>query len=201
MKTTLRPEAIQPEVLSDPFPHFVIPDFLSETGAERLMDWLEGNTNWKLRSIKDFYDTYDADLRSPDLPDEVDAFRAEGFLNDLRDLMGSSFNTRLGPRVDIALQKMIPGQRIALHTDYGPLGQSHRLLIQLNRKWNAENGGFLMLFDEEFPTEVSPNHIYYLPLSRTAIGFEISPRSFHAVSNVKAGIRYTLTYSFYLDGP
>jgi hypothetical protein len=38
-----------------------------------------------------------------------------------------------------------------------------------------------------------------LPTSRSAFGFEISTASYHAISQVHQGDRYTLVFSFYAD--
>jgi hypothetical protein len=67
-------------------------------------------------------------------------------------------------------------------------------LIQLNRGWDEANGGLLMLFrgpEVEALDQIVP------PTSRSAFGFEISNSSFHAVSQVHQGDRYTLVFSFY----
>ena len=67
------------------------------------------------------------------------------------------------------------------------------MLVQLNRGWDDANGGILMLFAgsraEDVERMVRPTHA-------SAVSFEISPTSFHAVSTIHSGERYTLVYSF-----
>jgi Rps23 Pro-64 3,4-dihydroxylase Tpa1-like proline 4-hydroxylase len=187
-----------PACLSEPFRHFVIHDFLEEERAEAVLSWLEAQVRWNQRSIDDFYETYDIDLRKIPLPDALECLIDEAFLGLLRERVAALLNVGpLAEKIDVAAHKLVPGYKVKIHTDFGATKQSQRLLIQLNRGWTAANGGLLMLFDEEFPAAASPNHKYYLPRHRSAFGFEISPTSFHAVSPVQQGDRYTLSFSFY----
>ncbi len=186
----------KPPLSQCPYPHFVVPGFLPSAEGRRLLDWLEKDAKWGFRSINDFYETYDLDLRHFDLPASLSFLTEMRFHEWLRSYFGSAFNCGLDSWVDVTAQKMVTGQKIKLHTDYGEYGQSHRLLIQINRGWTIECGGLLMLFDEEFPTEVTNRHRYYNPEHCAGIGFEISPTSYHAVSQVLSGTRYTLCFSF-----
>jgi Rps23 Pro-64 3,4-dihydroxylase Tpa1-like proline 4-hydroxylase len=114
----------------------------------------------------------------------------------LREELEKSFSTKLAQRVDLTAHKLIPGQRIRIHNDYIPGEESHRILIQLNRGWNEENGGILMFFASDNASDVQDA---FLPTHNTSVAFEISPRSFHAVSAINSGERYTLVISFYRD--
>ncbi|QHN05363.1 2OG-Fe(II) oxygenase [Granulicella sp. WH15] len=98
------------------------------------------------------------------------------------------------PQIDITAHKLNRTQKIRIHNDARPDGETHRFLIQLNRGWSDENGGMLMLFRGP---EVETLEDVILPTSRSAFGFEISPASYHAVSQVHQGDRYTLVFSFY----
>ena len=81
----------------------------------------------------------------------------------------------------------------AIHNDFIEEGESHRILIQLNRGWLDEQGGLLMLFGSSSPGDVQR---VIRPLHRSAFGFSISDCSYHAVSTIAEGERYTLVYSF-----
>ena len=75
-----------------------------------------------------------------------------------------------------------------------PVGQeTYRLLVQLNRGWHDEQGGMLMLFSSASPDDVRR---IIRPLHGSAFAFRITPQSFHAVSTVRSGERFTLVYSF-----
>ncbi|MNR42533.1 hypothetical protein D3C85_1610590 [compost metagenome] len=51
-----------------------------------------------------------------------------------------------------------------------------------------------MIFSDSTPGNVSSS---ILPLHNTAFAFEISPRSFHAVSTINSGERFTVVLSFF----
>jgi hypothetical protein len=71
--------------------------------------------------------------------------------------------------------------------------ESHRLLIQINEGWEASQGGLLMLLGSAEPESVQS---VLLPVHGSGFAFEISPKSFHAVSSIITGERYTLVYTF-----
>jgi hypothetical protein len=71
--------------------------------------------------------------------------------------------------------------------------ETHRLLIQLNTGWEPKQGGLLMLFGSDSPESLQ--HVI-LPAHDSGLAFEISPSSFHAVSTIKRGVRYTIVYTF-----
>ncbi|MEL0254191.1 MAG: 2OG-Fe(II) oxygenase, partial [Novosphingobium sp.] len=71
--------------------------------------------------------------------------------------------------------------------------ETHRLLVQFNRGWPFENGGLLMTFASERAEDLAEA---FVPMHGSAFAFEISPRSFHAVSTIHNGERFTLVYTF-----
>ena len=94
--------------------------------------------------------------------------------------------------------RLTAGQRIRIHNDYIEKGETHRLIVQLNRGWTPGDGGHLMLFGSGRPEDV---RVVLAPLSRQALVFEISHGSHHAVSEVVHGERYSIVYSFHaVDG-
>jgi hypothetical protein len=86
----------------------------------------------------------------------------------------------------------VSGQTIRIHNDYIGGEETHWILVQINRGWDDANGGMLMLFDGPRMEDVAR---VVRPLHASATGFEISPPSFHAVSTIHSGERYTLVYS------
>ena len=188
------------EAIDEPFPHLVVPRCLDATLGARLLAWLE-RAPWEFRSIEGFYETQDVDLTRVELPPELEVLRSSELCDHLRHELTRWTGLELEPRLDICGQKLVPGYRIGIHSDFGPVRQTHRLLIQINSGWSLDNGGLLMLFDSAEPAEDSPGCRYYLPRHLSAVAFEISPRSHHAVSEILASTRYTLAYSFYcIDG-
>ncbi|MGB6159039.1 MAG: cyclophane-containing peptide 2OG-Fe(II) oxygenase YhhC, partial [Acidobacteriaceae bacterium] len=181
----------------NPFPHVVVPDCIDQNVAESLLKWFERIAPWQASSINDFYQLFDLDLRTVALPPDLRILLDDAFLEDLCKRVGELMESRLSPRIDVTAHKMLPGCHIGIHNDFGTTGQTHRLLIHLNRGWRAENGGLLMLFGNEQPSADSEDTKCFVPHHGRAIGFEISPRSFHAVSKISSGERYALCFSFY----
>jgi Rps23 Pro-64 3,4-dihydroxylase Tpa1-like proline 4-hydroxylase len=108
--------------------------------------------------------------------------------------MAELFGVDLSPRVDITAHKLIPGQRIRIHNDFIPGAETHRLLMHFNRRWQDDNGGLFLLFNSADPADI---HKIFRPVHNSAVGFAITTTSYHAVSTVHTGERFTLVYSFY----
>jgi Rps23 Pro-64 3,4-dihydroxylase Tpa1-like proline 4-hydroxylase len=176
-----------------PFPCFTVAQIFSEELERALLTWFESEAPWRL-AVMDFYEQYEFDFKDVNLPESLSTLFSESTLNQLRDNVGALLGASLKPQIDITAHKLNRTQKIRIHNDARPDGETHRLLIQLNRGWNEANGGLLMLFrgpEVETVNDVIP------PASRSAFGFEISNASYHAVSQVHQGDRYTLVFSFY----
>jgi len=162
-----------------------------------LLAWFESEAPWRL-TVMDFYEQYEFDFRDVDLPVNLKSLSSEDTLDELRQTVGALLGASLKPEIEITAHRLNRSQKIRIHNDARPDGETHRFLIQLNRGWSEANGGLLMLFrgpQVETLDEVIP------PTSRSAFGFEISTASYHAVSQVHKGDRYTLVFSFYADRP
>jgi Rps23 Pro-64 3,4-dihydroxylase Tpa1-like proline 4-hydroxylase len=181
------------EFSSEPFPYFLVPQAFSEDVGLRILDWLESDPPWKLIETG-FYEQYEFSLLDAPVPADLSFLKDASFLNHLKVEVGEVFNATLDDRVDVTAHKLIPGQRIRIHNDYLPGQETHRLLIQLNRDWADEMGGFLLLFNSADPADV---HRVFRPIHNSLVGFAISPDSNHAVSAIRGGERFTLVYSFY----
>ena len=175
-----------------PFEHF--------TGQAKLprasngwLDWFETDAPWKLTTAE-FYEQYEFSLLDASLPPVVRCLASPETLAVLRRRMSECFRQPLSERVEVTAHKLVPDQTIRIHNDYIAGGESHRLLLQLNRSWEPANGGYLMFFGGPEPETVSE---VVEPINGSVQGFAISPRSYHAVSTVHRGERFTLVYSFY----
>jgi hypothetical protein len=186
------------KLIEKPFPHFSSAECLDTVTADTMLRWFENGAPWH-RFKDDFYDFEGVNLHDAQLPSELSFLIEEPFLNALRRDFERIFETHLGARAGVAAQRMLAGRDIGVHSDFGPERQTHRLVLQLNRGWTIAQGGILMLFDEEQPERITDQHCFYLPIHRSAVGFAISAGSYHAVSRVREGVRYTLGISFYGD--
>ena len=176
-----------------PFRYSVIPRALESSVGNALLDWLEKDAPWSLR-IAEFYEQHEFTVSSEVLPTHLREIFSATALGSLREHVAKLFDVQLAERIDITAHRLTKGQRIRIHNDYIPGHESHRLLIQLNRGWSDENGGALMLFNGDGPTDV---HQILRPVHNSGLLFEISRDSLHAVTPIHRGERYTLVMSFF----
>ncbi len=184
-----------PEVFTEPFPYLTAMEGMGEAINSALLEWLENEAPWKLVE-KDFYEQYEFSLLDAPLPPHLKFLTERRFLSDLRVKVEGVFGTQLSERIDCTVHKLVQGQTIRIHNDYIPGEETHRLLLQLNRGWCEAQGGYLMLFNSQDPSDV--NRVL-LPANESVFGFAISERSYHAVSTVHGGERFTSVFSFYDD--
>jgi Rps23 Pro-64 3,4-dihydroxylase Tpa1-like proline 4-hydroxylase len=186
-----RNSSVQVDV--EPFPHFVIEQAFGSDPCNSLLGWLETEAPWRLVET-DFYEQYEFSLIDVQTPADLSFLSSDEYLDRIRLKVERAFGTTLLKAVDCTAHKLTPGQRIRIHNDFVEGRETHRLLLQLNRGWREDDGGFLMLFRSADPADVDR---IIPPLHGTVIGFEISRNSHHAVSTIHGGSRYTVVYSFY----
>lgn len=177
----------------EPFPHLAIPAILSPEAANRVLAWLDMDAPWRLR-VESFYEQYEFSLVSEDGSAIARELAGERLVESVRELISDHFeiNGRLA-LVDVSAHKLTPGQTIRIHNDAIEGEETHRILIQLNDGWSVDHGGLLMLFGSGAPEDL---RAVIEPTHGSGFAFEISDRSFHAVSTVKSGERFTLVYTF-----
>jgi hypothetical protein len=174
-----------------PFRYSVFNNVLEEAVAFGFLHRLETSQLWRL-ARKSFYEQYEMIL-SPET-DVADGLVSPDLLIDLLNFMQSQFGTRLEKRVEIVAHKMIAGQGIGLHNDSVPGWESHRLTITLNRDFQDKDGGFLVFFNSENPSDILT---VVRPAHNCGVAFELKPNAYHAVSEVSAGNRFSLVFSFW----
>jgi 2OG-Fe(II) oxygenase superfamily len=180
------------ELRAEPFLHTTASSAVPADLCALTLDWMEAEAPWMLR-IADFYSQWEMHLATEILPISLRAWREPAFIAQLSNLLLAPL-TPTGLRlIEVTAHKLVPGQTIRVHNDYREDGETHRLLVQLNRGWRDEQGGLLMLFSSVASDDVRR---VIRPLHRSAMAFPISSSSFHAVSTIHAGERYTLVYSF-----
>ena len=182
---------------AEPFPHAVTTSLLSPIIADQVLAWLETEAPWKLR-VESFYEQDECALTAATLPPHLRPLLEPEQIRTFVDTMFGSMGAEDLELVEATAHKLSGGQSIRIHNDYLEGGETHRLLVQLNRGWPDQNGGFLMFFSSPHADDVAR---IVRPLHGCAIAFEISPNSFHAVSPTKAGERYTLVFSFKKSQP
>ena len=189
----IKPASLQ--VHREPFPYFTAVASLDQGLISSLLTWLEAEAHWKLVEA-DFYEQYELCWTEGQLPASGSFLRSPAFLDALRREVGDIFNRSFAPDVDWSVHKQVAGQRMRIHNDLLTSGETHRVVLHLNRGWSISRGGLLMLFNSGDPVDV---HRVLMPLTGSVLGFEISEKSNHAVSLVLDGERFAVVYSFNAD--
>lgn len=180
-----------------PYPHFEAANFLDPSDAEFLLEWFERKAPWQPRRLQGYEGYADIPLQLLDLPARLKPLLASELLSNLRGSMARCFAIEPEGYVKVTAHRLLKGSSLRPHTDLAPLPFTHRLIIHLNRGWSAENGGLLLLFDGDPAGHARTAEKTLVPVHRSAFAFQVSRRSFHAVTPVVAGERYTLSYTFY----
>lgn len=178
-----------------PFPHFVSMQAFDRAVADAAYAWLHAHAHWH-HHVSTFFDQHERGLIDADLPRELrDALVSPAVLRLLRQRMETLFAVSMADVFDVVAHRLVPGQGIGLHTDRPSAGdETHRLVINLGREFDDSQGGHLILFHGRDPDDFA---CAFRSIHNTAVGLEMSERSYHAVADVIAGIRYTIVYSFW----
>ena len=176
-----------------PFPYYISEEALTKETGDSLLGWFESDAPWQLVETG-FYEQYEFSFFSVDIPSSIAALIDKRNLERVKGLVQDAFGVVLSDRIDVTAHKLLPGQRIRLHNDYIPGEETHRVLVQLNRGWDDENGGLLMFFNSSDPADI---HRVLRPSHNSCVAFEVSPDSNHAVTTIHGGERFTLVFSFY----
>lgn len=176
-----------------PFRYGLLSECLSSEVSGALLEWLESDAPWSLR-VAEFYEQHEFSFDDVVLPVAITEVFCQDSMDQLRRYVEKLFNVSLSSRIDITAHRLTHGQRIRIHNDFIPGEESHRLLIQLNRGWQDQNGGLLVFFNSKNPSDV---HRILRPLHNSGVVFEISPLSLHAVTPIHDGQRFTLVLSFF----
>ncbi|MEU6904372.1 cyclophane-containing peptide 2OG-Fe(II) oxygenase YhhC [Streptomyces coeruleorubidus] len=182
------------EVNRVPFLYFVAKDVFDGRLADDLLAWLQGTATWNLHN-GEFFEQYECDLMAADLPQRCSAVRDEAFLRELRRRLGEIFDVEFTDRVTIVAHKLTQGQGIGIHTDAPSDGlETHRLTVSLGKEFVDSMGGHLVFFASGDSGDV--NRVFR-PVHNAGVGFAMSERSYHAVSDVRQGERYSVVFSLW----
>ena len=179
----------------DPFPYFTARASFDQGIVASLLTWFESTASWELVET-DFYEQHELRCSREEFQTPLSPFVSQEQLEVIRKKAGWVFGRPFSTRVDWSVHKLLPGQRIRIHNDLSTFGETHRVVLHLNRGWTLSQGGLLMLFNG--PDALNVQRVL-MPLSCSMFGFEISEKSSHAVSLVFKGERFTIVYSLYAN--
>ena len=173
-----------------PFRHATFGQCLPPATADKILQWFDHEAPWASKRT-DFYEQYEFSCWDSESL-VAKWLTSEDVLQTVRTRMMDVFGLTFDDSISVVCHKLISGHRIGIHNDYLVGEETHRLIIQLNHGLADEDGGYLMLFNSEDPIDI---HSILRPIHRDALAFEISAGSFHAVSQMHGGARYTIIYS------
>ncbi len=175
-----------------PFKHFSLVSALKYGIDNQLLQWFDTTDAWGYTET-DFYTQYEFSLFDAVVPDALQCLLDDSTIAAIENEFKKVYNSPSLQLVGVTAHKLVDGYRMGVHNDFIGDEETHRFLIQINADWNENNGGYLMLFNSTEAEDVSK---IVLPLNNIGFGFEISPKSYHAVSTVYDFSRYTLVYTF-----
>ena len=179
---------------TDPYPHIVSPRFYTEQFADTLLGWLETESNWALNESMR-YEQYELGFSGFTHCRDIQGLWDGGVLGRIRDGVTRAIGFPVSSRINISAHKMFPGQQTYIHTDKVP-HETHRIVVTLNRGRPADSGGNLVLLSGSKPADMA---VVFKQISNSAVCFGLDSRSYHAVSRVKSGTRFTIIYTFLSD--
>lgn len=176
--------------VTSPYRHVRMYPILEPALAQRTLSWLRRTGAWA-RQEGAFY-RHDTFALTPEVvPPDVEEVVSPNTLGPLRALLQSRFGAEVQPFAHVEAHRSIARDDIGLHTDADVT--EIRLMLNLNARWTPSQGGVLHLQDR-------PGHpcrcVGYRPLHNSATAFRTSPDSYHRVSPMQDGERYTLLYRF-----
>lgn len=183
---------------TDPFPHVLLKEFFDRETAGALLRWFATDAEWKLQESH-FYLQYACANLYAGMPPQCRAALGPDALDAVRCYMERQFDVRITPtRVYVSAHKLLPGQGIGIHSDQPSGGtETHRFIVHINAGFEDAYGGHLILFRRKDMSEIAQ---IVRPIHNSAVGFELSAGSFHAVNDVMGGVRYSLIFSFWREG-
>jgi len=161
--------------------------------ADDVLNWLDGNDYWK-RHDGGFYN---ADVMSAEKLDPpvrcAPLFRTEGRAG-LEKATSRLFAEHLQLHGPLVAHRMTPPQGVGIHSDAPEPGEeTHRLVVLLADGWSRLQGGHFVLLERDSPMSAKT----IIPHAHNmAIAFRLTRHSFHAVTNLTAGRRFSIVASF-----
>jgi len=175
-----------------PFRHANFDRCLSPAMADHVLRWFETTAPWN-HVETDFYEQHEFSCWDA-TGTEAAFLTSDRLVRGLCDELSALFDCALQPDATVVAHRLVPGHRIGIHNDHLENGETHRFVIQLNRGLADADGGFFMLFNSGDASDI---HAIFRPTHLSGFAFEISPNSYHAISQMHGNVRYSIVYSFF----
>ncbi|XP_028257624.1 prolyl 3-hydroxylase OGFOD1 [Parambassis ranga] len=186
------------ELDCQPFPHCIIKNFLSsETFVENLQKELRAlNFHEKSNDLYKFKQSDDLKKRKEP---HIAGLR-EALFGRFRSWLGELLGVELEPTVDISCARYEYTDVLLCHDDELE-GRRIAFILYLVPPWESSDGGTLDLYTTD--SNYQPQRIVksLVPSLNTLVFFEVSPVSFHQVSEVLSQDKCRLSLSGWFHGP
>ncbi|CAG5855434.1 unnamed protein product [Menidia menidia] len=181
-----------------PFPHCIIRNFISsETFTENLQrELLELNFHEKSNDLYKFKQSDDLKKRKEP---HITGLRTALF-GPFRSWLGEVLGVELEPTVDISCAKYEYTDVLLCHDDELE-GRRVAFILYLVPPWQSSDGGTLDLYSTDSHFQPQSKMKSLVPSWNTLILFEVSPVSFHQVSEVLSQDKCRLSLSGWFHGP
>ena len=177
--------------VTSPYRHVRMYPILEPALAQRALSWLCRTGAWARQAGAFFrHDTFA--LTPEVVPPGIEEIVSPNTLGPLRALLQSRFGAEVQPFAHVEAHRSTARDDIGLHTDADV--SEIRLMLNLNARWAPGQGGVLQLQDR--PGGPACRRVGYRPLHNSATAFRTAPDSYHRVSPMQEGERYTLLYRF-----
>jgi hypothetical protein len=179
-----------------PYKHFVFEDFFGKENAAFVTERLQEIKQWTYR-VGGTDDMWEHKF-TQGAADELSAYLFSA-VGPIRTLMEDEFGVELSHAVtDISAHKLMAGQRVAVHSDNPTLGNpTHHFIVNFTPAYAGEMSGYGLIC---YQKSLEAVHTALQPVADTGFAFEANNHSFHAVSKVLKGPRFTVVYSFWHVG-
>jgi hypothetical protein len=180
--------------------HVLLDHILTDPEAQTIERLVKGETAWSLNE-KHFLSKHDVVWAQHDLGKRQsihEVAELEILLGIGKSLIEKTYNTVVGTRFEIKATKMVMGQRVDIHNDSpdGARGrtESHRLLYYPNRDYADSDGGHLLFYSDSNACAIIDG---VRPTFNSGVLMRLSDHSYHAVSRVMNGVRYTVAFLYW----
>jgi hypothetical protein len=179
-----------------PYPLIKVDNAIETDLASTLYGWLASLDGWS-GNPEPYYAVRELDLKALDVPIGLSRLFAPEALSQLRAQLGVMFGCRFAGRMRLIGHRMVEGQGAGIHSD-DPRGveETHRMVITLGQDASTLHGGLFAAFDGQSPSRFVRA---FAPVHNQCLLFEADAHSYHAITEVRYGRRYSVVLSFWRE--
>jgi hypothetical protein len=184
-------------LIRSPFSHVAVRDFFDPDTAESVLDWLEHNSFWTVKTRSSYLRHVDENVCEHVAGANAQLVADPRMFEVIRIHLETFFQVSLSPHdVHLSAERVLRGHRIGAHTD-NPTGgmPTHRLVLNFNRGHRAGSGGRLLLMSRQASRWKCD--LAYSPQQNCGIIKQFSSISWHSLEEATAGTYFSLRYAFW----